>query len=416
MADHDRDDLLAPLRAAASGARVAPPDDVRRRGDRRTRNARLLAGAAVLAVCAGTGITLASASSAQDSLRPPPVAATPTPTDTPSATPSPGAAGAPVVPVTGTPSVPPGSTGRPSGSPSSATAKAGLTVDLVRTSAPGAAHLTYTARVTGLVPQVSDAQTGAALAGKDQLLATGVQFGDGATDGSDGGALTCRPGAKLVPVDMTFDNNPAHDYAPGTWTLSFQARACGITATDTLVTTVAAPSAPATTVTLAGPVDASGALLPGYTVTATVAADSCSPGSDAIGRGYRCSAGSGVYDPCWPSAGSPLEVLCLGSAFTSDVTRLTLTSPLEPLTDPASQEPWGLLLAGGAQCTLLQGAHDDVQGRVVDYSCGDGTVVLRGLDRSRPAWQAARARLTNGSYTLLPPAAVTTAYLPRPAG
>src|SRR6185437_9611189 len=106
----------------------------------------------------------------------------------------------------------------------------------------------------------------------------------------------------------------------------------------------------------------------------------------------------GVYDPCWADtqAATP-AVLCLGTPWSRDVTKLTLASNLPPLIGSAgTTPPWGLRLADGQNCVLVQGSHDSYNGRVVDYSCGNQEVVLRGLQTGGAQWHAQTAFYTNG--------------------
>ena len=50
---------------------------------------------------------------------------------------------------------------------------------------------------------------------------------------------------------------------------------------------------------------------------------------------------------------------------------------------PGSSEPWGVELASGQRCVLLQGAHSLFAGRVIDYYCNASLSLLRGLTEGR---------------------------------
>ena len=163
------------------------------------------------------------------------------------------------------------------------------------------------------------------------------------------------------------------------------------------------------------PVDASGHLAAGYLVQ-QVAPGACSPGSEVATSAYRCdgTANHVVYDPCWAEGSPAKSVLCLSSSWSTTPTRLTLSGTLTALPPPGpAVVPWGLQLANGLMCTVFQGAHDQFNGRIVDYYCGNlytGPVVLRGIDLSRPIWLAQTATHAGGRYTMGPTVSVATAW------
>lgn len=147
-----------------------------------------------------------------------------------------------------------------------------------------------------------------------------------------------------------------------------------------------------------------GAPVEGYRVTSPASDASCEPGSEAIGEGYRCSAGNYLYDPCWAEKAATLTVLCLAEPWLRTVTELRLNSALLaiPREDGGSAEPWGLQLADGSRCLLAQGAHNAFDGTVLDYYCtSGGLALLRGLNRTRATWTArsvvdAQGKLSGG--------------------
>jgi hypothetical protein len=159
-------------------------------------------------------------------------------------------------------------------------------------------------------------------------------------------------------------------------------------------------------------VDSQGGIAPGLQVTATAGDATCEPGSEVIGSAYRCFAGNGVYDPCWTDSPSPAPaVLCLGTPWSHSVSKLTLSSSLPSLTGGTGNgPPWGLQLTDGRNCVLEQGAHDTFDGRVVDYFCGGGEVVLRGLETSSAQWRAQAALYSGGQYTMGPTEGITIAW------
>ena len=84
----------------------------------------------------------------------------------------------------------------------------------------------------------------------------------------------------------------------------------------------AASSAQPTLMQHIRPVDRTGHLLPGYSITARHRGAHCSAGSDAIGGdGYRCFAGKFIYDPCWVGAHKSF-VYCLEAPWSFNVVRL----------------------------------------------------------------------------------------------
>jgi hypothetical protein len=153
------------------------------------------------------------------------------------------------------------------------------------------------------------------------------------------------------------------------------------------------------------PVTSTGAAVSGYRVTAHAAGASCEPGSEAVGQAYRCFAGNFVYDPCWGvKAGRP-AVLCVAGPWQRTAAELTVSSPLTaiPAQGAAAGEPWGVQLDGGQRCLLVQGAHSDFDGHVIDYACPGNLALLRGLDRRTDVWTA-RSVLTKSGKPAAGPA------------
>ncbi len=138
------------------------------------------------------------------------------------------------------------------------------------------------------------------------------------------------------------------------------------------------------------PVGPDGSPASGYRTTKTASHAGCEPGSEAIGRAYRCFAGNFVYDPCWAERAGAPRVLCLPFPWSVTDIRLDVGAPLSAI--PAAtgpSEPWGLELADGQRCVLLQGAHSLFGGRVIDYYCNSRLSLLRGLMQTAAVWRAA---------------------------
>jgi hypothetical protein len=81
------------------------------------------------------------------------------------------------------------------------------------------------------------------------------------------------------------------------------------------------------------------------------------------------------------------------SPFANEVVLLTLTTPLDRGKEvPTGAEaeswnlPWGLELAGGERCLLLDNIEVVLAGEAVHYDCADGGTILGIVDRSQPLW------------------------------
>jgi hypothetical protein len=178
-----------------------------------------------------------------------------------------------------------------------------------------------------------------------------------------------------------------------------------------------APSPQATTFTRQSPVTAAATISPGFTVSQTFGTGHCIGGSE-VGQAYRCFTGNYVLDPCYavaePITGDGTSAVCPTSPFSNDLNEITSATGLSLLEPIPSDEPNGIVLASGTQCTEAQGAHDsDTEGRVVDYYCNDNnTVVLRGLHENTPLWTADIARPgPNYTYVAAGTEAIVSAVL-----
>ena len=163
------------------------------------------------------------------------------------------------------------------------------------------------------------------------------------------------------------------------------------------------------------PVSADGSPVRGFRTTQTVSGASCEAGSEAIGRAYRCIAGNSLFDPCWAARAAAPTVLCLPFPWSVTDVRLEVGAPLSAIpAEPGSNEPWGVELATGQRCVLLQGAHSLFAGRVIDYYCNAGLSLLRGLSRAAPVWRAASVTGAAGKQALGPSEQIKIAWFGRP--
>ena len=179
---------------------------------------------------------------------------------------------------------------------------------------------------------------------------------------------------------------------------------------------VAGAAAAHTQTAYVSPVTSAGGPVEGYRVTSRASDASCEPGSEAIGEGYRCSAGDYLYDPCWPEKAATPTVLCLADPWLRTVAELRLSSapPALQRESGGSVEPWGLQLADGNRCLLAQGAHNPFDGTVLDYYCTSGVALLRGLNRTRATWTARSVVDSHGKLSGGPTEKIATVWYGSP--
>jgi len=89
------------------------------------------------------------------------------------------------------------------------------------------------------------------------------------------------------------------------------------------------------------------------------------------------------------------------------------------VTSPDLDYPWGVELTSGARCVAFQGAHDNFDGKVIDFGCTGGSVsglsLLRGVSRTTPYWTY-QTVIYNGPNQLAgPQVTVATAWFAGPA-
>jgi hypothetical protein len=93
---------------------------------------------------------------------------------------------------------------------------------------------------------------------------------------------------------------------------------------------------------------------------------------------WRCISGNQVYDPCFDD-GSDF-VACAANPWTSEITRINLTSPLnfrliKPQAANSEAPFWAMTLTVGVECVILPGASTVIDLHRVNYTCQDGYVV-----------------------------------------
>jgi hypothetical protein len=148
------------------------------------------------------------------------------------------------------------------------------------------------------------------------------------------------------------------------------------------------------------PVGPAGNLLTGYESTHSHRGAHCSAGSEATRSAYRCIAHNRVYDPCWVSANRAF-VDCLNDPWGFDVVQLQVTKGYDNagFSKRTASIPWGVQLANGQLCGLLQGATSTVHGRRVNYGCQHVKYVLVGnVDKHHKVWRIRKAHPTSGGH------------------
>jgi hypothetical protein len=137
---------------------------------------------------------------------------------------------------------------------------------------------------------------------------------------------------------------------------------------------------------------------------------------------YYCAPTAAGADVCWPAG--PGTLLCLNDPWHKELYRVAYTDPLPHVQQPATPEPFALLLDDGTQCRLRNGGawggRDD--GLVGAYGCPNETPAVLvsdsaegaapAIDRSQPLWTVKVGPLGSGDAHLPPPQtrAVTTVW------
>lgn len=133
----------------------------------------------------------------------------------------------------------------------------------------------------------------------------------------------------------------------------------------------------------------------GFTV-AHKAAGSCWTNSLTTGRpdAWRCFIGNDIYDPCFEWTPQSLVAACAETPFTQRVVLLNLKKPLPASGNTTTamlqpkDEPWGLRLTDGDECSFESGATDVVNGERMNYECRGSGWIVGFPDRSKPLWIA----------------------------
>jgi hypothetical protein len=161
-----------------------------------------------------------------------------------------------------------------------------------------------------------------------------------------------------------------------------------------------------------------GALAPGIQVTGHLTDGSCSIGSLADGAdqdAWRCFSGNGIYDPCFPPPGNPLNVTQLACALTplSGVEMMTLAAPLPSSSSGTTVNtgPWFMQLTNGERCVHTGGAASSSDGVYFIYDCRNAMgKVSSGASTPNTATEPWTVKyLPNGSH-VISEVDVTTAW------
>lgn len=98
---------------------------------------------------------------------------------------------------------------------------------------------------------------------------------------------------------------------------------------------------------------------------------------------YRCLSGNDLLDPCFASpVANPTSVVCFADPWSPGVS-VKLTGKL-PTDQPIVRDglAWALELANSERCLVMTGALPTVDGRPLQYRCGDSAVASVEQDSS----------------------------------
>jgi hypothetical protein len=179
-----------------------------------------------------------------------------------------------------------------------------------------------------------------------------------------------------------------------------------------LVPVTADASGPGTSVRTVSPVDGSGALKPGYTVTRHESDATCQSGSYMTGTADRCStpsSGAVVLDPCWPTS-TQNTFVCQAKPWVREVEELRASQPASGGPGPHHQSlPWGMRIGSHVRCLLDPGSVQRVNGHPLLFHCNRHRDVYGPLRRGSAQWRAHVYR-TGGNPRSLGWQAVTVAW------
>lgn len=139
------------------------------------------------------------------------------------------------------------------------------------------------------------------------------------------------------------------------------------------------------------PVDDTGALKAGYTVTRHEAHGTCQSGSYMTGTADRCStpaSGAVVLDPCWPTS-DPKTFVCQAKPWRHKVVELHVPRPASHGPGPHHQGlPWGMRIGSKVRCLLDPGSVRRLGGHPLLFHCTRHRDVFGPLRRSSARWTA----------------------------
>ncbi len=139
------------------------------------------------------------------------------------------------------------------------------------------------------------------------------------------------------------------------------------------------------------PVDGTGALKPGYTITRHLAHGTCQSGSYMTGTADRCStpgARAVVLDPCWPTSTAKTFV-CQAKPWRHEVVEVHVPNPVSGGPGPHHQGlPWGMRVGARVRCLLDPGSVRRVNGHPLLFHCTRHRDVFGPLRRRGAQWHA----------------------------
>jgi hypothetical protein len=139
------------------------------------------------------------------------------------------------------------------------------------------------------------------------------------------------------------------------------------------------------------PTTMSGALKPGYSISARLNGGVCPAGAEAVDGAYDCTVGNEEYGPCWPvgKVSKVGEMFCISMPWSRSGTDIGLQDTLRPLlpVKPSERLIWGVELTSGQRCSPLRGAVSMFAGVPIDFSCESSEIELLGEpDKAQALW------------------------------
>jgi hypothetical protein len=246
--------------------------------------------------------------------------------------------------------------------------------------------------------------------GANQYTGTGATGGDGV---GYLGYVPSAPGTDTMTAWVDNDGDGKADgYDPINTITIYVTPAVTPTPTPTQTQTPPPDTQPTTDLSDVSPVDSSGDLRPGYSVTRRLGGGECSFGSDAVGSAYRCFTRNDLLDPCWVTS-NLTSVDCLLEGWEHTVVHVTVSKGFSNVgftkQTYSGFVPWGIQLTDGKRCGITEGAVDfvgksgqvtDSGGRRVNYYCENSLkmALVGNVDVSRSLWRIRRYQVV-GSYS-----------------